>query len=79
VRELRNIVIRLTTKYAGRTVNARELEGEFDLDIVASGSVPLPTDAQALQEYAKSHLRSMHNFNLDQIMKQWNRATSKPP
>ncbi|MDO9227226.1 MAG: sigma-54 dependent transcriptional regulator [Pseudomonadota bacterium] len=74
VRELRNIVIRLTTKYAGRTVNARELEGEFDLDIVTSGSIPLPTDAQALQEYAKTHLRSMHNFNLDQIMKQWEQS-----
>ncbi len=74
VRELRNIVIRLTTKYAGRTVNARELEGEFDLDIVTSGSIPLPTDANALQEYAKSHLRSMHNFNLDQIMKQWEQS-----
>lgn len=74
VRELRNIVIRLTTKYAGRTVNARELEGEFDLDVVAAGSIPLPTDAQALQEYAKSHLRSMHNFNLDQIMKQWEQS-----
>ena len=74
VRELRNIVIRLTTKYAGRTVNARELEGEFDLDIVTSGSIPLPTDAHALQEYAKAHLRSMHNFNLDQIMKQWEQS-----
>ncbi len=74
VRELRNIVIRLTTKYAGRTVNARELEGEFDLDVVASGGVPLPTDAHALQDYAKSHLRSMHNFNLDQIMKQWEQS-----
>lgn len=74
VRELRNIVIRLTTKYAGRTVNARELEGEFDLDIVSTGNIPLPTDAQALQEYAKSHLRSMHNFNLDQIMKQWEQS-----
>ncbi len=74
VRELRNIVIRLTTKYAGRTVNARELEGEFDLDIVASSGMPLPTDAHALQEYAKSHLRSMNNFNLDQIMKQWEQS-----
>jgi DNA-binding NtrC family response regulator len=74
VRELRNIVIRLTTKYAGRTVNAHELEGEFDFDVVSSGSIPLPTDAHALQEYAKSHLRSMHNFNLDQIMKQWEQS-----
>ena len=74
VRELRNIVIRLTTKYAGRTVNARELEGEFDLDIVTSSGMPLPTDAHALQDYAKSHLRSMNNFNLDQIMKQWEQS-----
>ncbi|MDP2433189.1 MAG: sigma-54 dependent transcriptional regulator [Pseudomonadota bacterium] len=74
VRELRNIVIRLTTKYAGRAVNARELEGEFDLDVVTSGGIPLPTDAHALQDYAKSHLRSMHNFNLDQIMKQWEQS-----
>ncbi|PIV88890.1 MAG: sigma-54-dependent Fis family transcriptional regulator [Hydrogenophilales bacterium CG17_big_fil_post_rev_8_21_14_2_50_63_12] len=74
VRELRNIVIRLTTKYAGRTVSASELEGEFDLDVVTSGGLPLPTDAHALQEYAKSHLRSLHNFNLDQIMKQWEQS-----
>ena len=74
VRELRNIVIRLITKYAGRTVSARELEGEFDLDIVSGGNIPQPTDAHALQEYAKSHLRSMHNFNLDQVMKQWEQS-----
>jgi len=74
VRELRNIVIRLTTKYAGRTVNARELEDEFDLDVVNPGSIPLPTDANALQDYAKSHLRGMHNFNLDQVMKQWEKS-----
>jgi DNA-binding NtrC family response regulator len=74
VRELRNIVIRLTTKYAGHTVNARELEGEFDLDIVSSSGIPMPTDSHALQEYAKQHLRSMHNFNLDQIMKQWEQS-----
>lgn len=74
VRELRNIVIRLTTKYAGRTVNARELEDEFDLDVVNPASIPMPTDANALQDYAKSHLRSMNNFNLDQVMKQWEKS-----
>ncbi len=74
VRELRNIVIRLTTKYAGRPVNARELEDEFDLDVVSPSSIPLPTDARAVQEYAKTHLRSVHNFNLDQIMKQWEKS-----
>jgi DNA-binding NtrC family response regulator len=74
VRELRNIVIRLTTKYAGRTVNASELEDEFDLDVVNPASIPMPTDANALQDYAKSHLRGMHNFNLDQVMRQWEKS-----
>jgi DNA-binding NtrC family response regulator len=49
VRELRNIVIRLTTKYAGRTVNARELEEEFEAtDKPHSAPIngPLPRTAQ---------------------------------
>lgn len=74
VRELRNIVIRLTTKYAGKSVNARELESEFDLDTVNPETIPLPTDAQALQDYAKFHLRGTHHFNLDQVMKQWEKS-----
>ncbi|MEW5769529.1 MAG: sigma-54 dependent transcriptional regulator [Pseudomonadota bacterium] len=74
VRELRNIVIRLTTKYAGQQVGARELEGEFDMDMVNPASIPMPTDAQALQDYAKTHLRSVHGFNLDQIMRQWEKS-----
>ncbi|HNQ03948.1 MAG TPA: sigma-54 dependent transcriptional regulator [Thiobacillaceae bacterium] len=74
VRELRNIVIRLTTKYAGRTVNATELEGEFDLDLVNPASIPLPTDSQALQDYAKSHLRGVHAFDLDKVVRQWEKS-----
>ncbi len=35
VRELRNIVIRLTTKYAGQRLSAAELEPEFDLEAQA--------------------------------------------
>ena len=37
VRELRNIVIRLTTKYAGRRLSAADLEPEFDLEADAPG------------------------------------------
>ncbi len=74
VRELRNIVIRLTTKYAGKQVSVGELEGEFDLDLVNPASIPLPTDSVALQDYAKSHLRGLHNFSLDQVMRQWERS-----
>ncbi len=74
VRELRNIVIRLTTKYAGEAVDVQELEAEFDLDLVNPASIPLPTDGQGLQDYAKSHLRSLHNFNLDLVMRQWEKS-----
>ncbi|MCS6787665.1 MAG: sigma-54 dependent transcriptional regulator [Thiobacillaceae bacterium] len=74
VRELRNIVIRLTTKYAGRSVGPQELEAEFDLDLVNPQAIPLPTDAQTLRDYAKKHLKSVHGFNLDRIMKQWEKS-----
>ncbi len=74
VRELRNIVIRLTTKYAGRSVGPRELEAEFDLDLVDPQAIPLPTDAQALRDYARKHLQSVRGFNLDRVMKQWEKS-----
>jgi DNA-binding NtrC family response regulator len=74
IRELRNIVIRLTTKYAGRSVNPQELEAEFDMDLVSSSDLPLPTDAQGLLEYAKKHLKTLHSFNLDVVMKQWEKS-----
>lgn len=74
VRELRNIVIRLTTKYAGRSVGPRELEAEFDLDLVSPEAILLPTDAQALRDYAKRHLKSVHGFELDRVMKQWEKS-----
>ncbi|MBI5329688.1 MAG: sigma-54-dependent Fis family transcriptional regulator [Betaproteobacteria bacterium] len=74
VRELRNIVIRLTTKYAGKSVSAQELEDEFDLDQYRPGSIPHPADAEGLQDYARSHLKSVHGFNLDLVMKQWERS-----
>ncbi len=74
VRELRNIVIRLTTKYAGRSVGPRELEAEFDLDLISPEAIPLPTDAQALRDYAKKHLKSVHGFDLDRVMKQWEKS-----
>lgn len=74
IRELRNIVIRLITKHAGRTVNPQELEAEFDMDLVSGSDMPLPTDAQGLQEYAKKHLKTLHSFNLDVVMKQWEKS-----
>jgi len=63
-RELRNIVIRLTTKYPGMTVNKAQLQDEFD---------PMEIDT-ALQsasstESIKQQLKE-GNFSLDQQLKQ---------
>jgi two-component system nitrogen regulation response regulator GlnG len=60
VRELKNIVIRLTTKYAGYTVGAAELEGEF------------APSSEALQDpvaRARAELLSGRPFALDTALK----------
>jgi DNA-binding NtrC family response regulator len=61
VRELKNIVIRLTTKYAGYTVGEAELESEFAPATDAPRADPL---AQA-----RAELTSGKPFNLDSTMK----------
>ncbi len=71
VRELRNIVIRLTTKYAGQTVTTAQLEDELDTDVYTPSGFDIPTDQKSLEEMAKKHLQSQTNFNLDQTLKQW--------
>jgi len=69
VRELRNIVIRLTTKYAGKTVSAAELEPEFDLDTrVAGEEGQRDLAAEAEQELARG------GFSLDATLSAWERA-----
>jgi DNA-binding NtrC family response regulator len=69
VRELRNIVIRLTTKRAGQRVSAADLEPEFDLQ--AAGTAPEgPRDllAEAELELARGA------FSLDAKLHAWERA-----
>jgi DNA-binding NtrC family response regulator len=69
VRELRNIVIRLTTKYAGKRVSAAELEPEFDLQTqVADREGPRDLVADAEQELARG------GFSLDATLRAWERA-----
>jgi len=48
-RELRNIVIRLTTKHPGIEVNARQLEAEFDPQPDVSVITPADTSAEVRQ------------------------------
>ena len=61
VRELKNIVIRLTTKYAGYTVGAAELEAEFAPAPDASRADPLAR--------ARAELSSGKPFSLDAALK----------
>ncbi len=76
VRELRNIVIRLTTKYPGQIVGAAQLQSELDTEGLEA-KVPEPAAAQdikCLQDAAKQHLQSQRNFNLDQMLQQWEKS-----
>ncbi|MCX7960057.1 MAG: sigma-54 dependent transcriptional regulator [Burkholderiales bacterium] len=68
VRELRNIVIRLTARYAGREVGVAELEPELD---IAGGDAQAPADAvlQALR-----HLERAGSVRLDDILRDLERA-----
>ena len=71
VRELRNIVIRLTTKYGGRRLSSAELEPELDLE------APLPAasaGSEGLVEQALRLLEHSTSFSLDHTLQAWERA-----
>ncbi|MGQ0546021.1 MAG: sigma-54-dependent transcriptional regulator [Betaproteobacteria bacterium] len=70
VRELRNIVIRLTTKYAGQRLSAAELEPELDLE---APQPPLGAGGD-IAEQALRQLERSGAFDLDQTLKAWERA-----
>ncbi len=72
VRELRNVVIRLVTKHAGRLVDARQLELEFDPGATAAGSDA--RDEDSLDENALRELTRRGPFNLDDRLMAWERA-----
>ena len=76
VRELRNIVIRLITKYAGQQVGAEQLHSELDME---SLDVELPglavgQDFKAVLDAARRHLQLHKNFSLDNTLAQWERG-----
>ena len=76
VRELRNIVIRLTTKYAGQQVNPEQLQAELDtesMDIDLPG-LPMGQDFNAVLEAARKRLQFEKNFNLDRTLQQWEKG-----
>ena len=78
VRELRNIVIRLIAKYAGKTLNANDLVAEFDLSHAApEGSSTEQiniNDESAMMAQAQRHLQTQANVTLDAVLKTWEKA-----
>ncbi|HUQ75331.1 MAG TPA: sigma-54 dependent transcriptional regulator [Burkholderiales bacterium] len=70
VRELRNIVIRLATKYPGQRLSVAEIEPELDLE------APAPTAAAhgPIAEQALRQLERAGSFNLDETLKAWERG-----
>lgn len=76
VRELRNIVIRLTTKYAGMGVDAAQLRAELDAESLEPPvqGIADATDALALLEAAKRQLQVERGFNLDGALARMERA-----
>ncbi|MDD2933941.1 MAG: sigma-54-dependent Fis family transcriptional regulator [Methylotenera sp.] len=75
VRELRNIVIRLIAKYAGKTIKEKELVAEFDLtQPEASGDQFNFNDEAGMTTQAQRHLQRQANVSLDAVLKTWERA-----
>jgi DNA-binding NtrC family response regulator len=76
VRELRNIVIRLTTKYAGQHVNVDQLQAELDMESVDIDlpGLPLGQDFKSVLEAARRHLQAQKNFDLDHTLQQWEKG-----
>ncbi len=62
-RELRNIVIRLITKYSGQKVSAAQLEAELDLQQITSLD-----SSQDPRKLAMNTLQQHPGFNLDKLL-----------
>jgi len=74
VRELRNIVIRLIAKHAGRQVDAADLAAELDLeDADQTALTAPPRSVDALVEMAGRHLQA-DAFNLDETLRLWEQS-----
>ena len=77
VRELKNIVIRLTAKYPGQKLSVLELEPELEpaapaeTGTAAASELGPSGDPQVLIEQAQRHLQSERQFNLDNVLRGW--------
>jgi DNA-binding NtrC family response regulator len=67
VRELRNIVIRLSAKYPGQRISLAELEPELDIELEVKGR-------SSILEQAQRQLERGGGFDLDQTLRAWERS-----
>lgn len=75
VRELRNIIIRLTAKYAGQSVSDMQLAAELDLmQQAVITELSFVNNEDGLASHAQHHLQTQANVNLDQVLKGWEKA-----
>lgn len=78
VRELRNIIIRLTARYAGQAVSAKQLRAELDYpDSTAVATPPTGLDAsqpEDIRQAAHQHLARSSHLNLDMTLDLWQRG-----
>ena len=78
VRELRNIVIRLSARYPGQLVSADQLRAEFDhFDTAepATGAARLVADdITEVKQAARQHLEKASPLNLDATLELWQRG-----
>jgi DNA-binding NtrC family response regulator len=76
VRELRNIVIRLCTKYAGTRITPDLLQTELDRESLspAGSGMPSLADESVLLDSARRQLEADPDFRLDDVLKRWEGA-----
>ncbi|MEI6719331.1 MAG: sigma-54 dependent transcriptional regulator [Betaproteobacteria bacterium] len=78
VRELRNIVIRLTTKHSGQKLSNAELEPELDLNQEGASApsiqIGLGLEGQSIVEQAIRHLEHEKQFDLDDMLRMWEKG-----
>ena len=68
---MRNIAIRLTTKFAGQRLSSTELEPELDLESAPESPTATSGNPESLVDQAARQLERERGFNLDQVLRAW--------
>jgi len=74
VRELRNVVIRLCTKYAGTEITPLLLQSEFDREVQAPAGLTEMSEESVLLDAARRQIEADPDFKLDEVLKRWERG-----